>query len=74
VLNRQVLEGALALLAPDQRQAVTLRFLDGLNLVETGVAMDRSVEAVKKLQARGLANHRRLLSRASGGRPIGVAA
>lgn len=62
MLDRQVLEDALALLGAEQRQTVTLRFLDGLSLMETAREMGRSTDAVKKLQARALVNMRRLLS------------
>jgi RNA polymerase sigma-70 factor (ECF subfamily) len=61
VLDRQTLEPALARLTPEQRQAVELRFLQGLSVAETAATMGRSEEAVKKLQARALANMRRHL-------------
>ncbi len=38
-----------------------LRFLDGLSVADTALMMGRSDEAVKKLQARALANLRRSL-------------
>jgi RNA polymerase sigma-70 factor (ECF subfamily) len=62
VLDRQSLEPALARLTPEQRQAVELRFIDGMSVAETAEAMGRSDEAVKKLQARALANLRRHLA------------
>ena len=62
VLDRQTLEPALARLTPEQRQAVELRFLEGLSVAETAALMRRSEEAVKKLQARALANLRRSLA------------
>jgi RNA polymerase sigma-70 factor (ECF subfamily) len=62
VLDRQMLEDALTHLSAEQRRAVTLRFLEGRNLAETAIAMGRSTDAVKKLQARGLANLHRELS------------
>ena len=62
VLDQQSLEPALARLTPEQRQAVELRFLEGMSVAETGVAMGRSDEAVKKLQARALTNLRRYLA------------
>jgi RNA polymerase sigma-70 factor (ECF subfamily) len=61
VLDRQTLEPALARLTPEQRQAVELRFLQGMSVAETAAVMGRSEEAVKKLQARALANLRRSL-------------
>ena len=62
VLDQQSLEPALARLTPEQRQAVELRFLEGMSVAETGEAMGRSDEAVKKLQARALTNLRRYLA------------
>jgi RNA polymerase sigma-70 factor (ECF subfamily) len=62
VLDRQTLEPALARLTAEQRQAVDLRFLQGMSVAETAATMERSEEAVKKLQARALANLRRSLS------------
>lgn len=52
---------ALEQITPDQRQALTLRFIEGWSLKETARAMERSVGAVKALQHRGLAAMRRVL-------------
>ena len=65
VLDRHTLEPALARLTPEQRQAVELRFLQGMSVAETAAAMGRSEEAVKKLQARALVNLRRALTPAA---------
>ena len=65
VLDRETLEPALARLTPEQRKAVELRFLQGMSVAETAAAMGRSEEAVKKLQARALANLRRSLTETS---------
>jgi RNA polymerase sigma-70 factor (ECF subfamily) len=62
VLDRQALEPALARLTPEQRQAIELRFMSGMSVAEAAAGMGRSEEAVKKLQARALANLRRYLS------------
>jgi RNA polymerase sigma-70 factor (ECF subfamily) len=62
VLDRQALEPAMARLTPEQRQAVELRFLQGMSVLEAAATMGRSEDAVKKLQARALANLRRHLS------------
>jgi len=62
VLDRQSLEPALARLTPEQRQAIELRFMEGMSVAETATSMGRSDEAVKKLQARALANLRRHLA------------
>jgi RNA polymerase sigma-70 factor (ECF subfamily) len=64
VLDRQMLEPAMARLTTEQRQAIELRFLKGMSVAETSAAMGRSEEAVKKLQARALANLRRSLDEA----------
>ena len=61
VLDRETLEPALAHLTAEQRQAVELRFLKGMSVAETSATLKRSDEAVKKLQARALANLRRYL-------------
>ena len=62
MLDRQMLAPVLARLTPDQRRVVELRFLAGRGVTETAVLLGRSEDAVKKLQARGLANLRRLLT------------
>jgi RNA polymerase sigma-70 factor (ECF subfamily) len=61
VLDRQSLAPAMARLTPEQRQAVELRFIEGMSVAEAARTMGRSDEAVKKLQARALANLRRYL-------------
>jgi RNA polymerase sigma-70 factor (ECF subfamily) len=68
VLDREALEPALARLTAEQRKAVELRFLQGMSVAETAATMQRSEEAVKKLQARALANLRRYLVEAA--RPV----
>jgi RNA polymerase sigma-70 factor (ECF subfamily) len=55
------LAGALAELAPDQRQAVELRHLRGLSVAEVARQMNRSKEAVAKLLLRGVAKLRERL-------------
>ena len=62
VLDRAALEPALATLTAEQRQAVRLRFLEGLSVSDTAAQMDRSEDAVKKLQARALSNLRRSMA------------
>ena len=57
---------ALAGLPEDQRTVVALRFVADLPLADVAAVLDRSTEAVKKLQQRGLANLRRALG---GGEP-----
>lgn len=46
---------ALSDLEPAQRDVLALRFLSGLSLKETALAMSRTEDAIKALQRRGLA-------------------
>jgi len=62
VLDQESLAPVLARLTPEQRQAIDLRFMQGMSVAETASGMGRSEEAVKKLQARALANLRRYLA------------
>jgi RNA polymerase sigma-70 factor, ECF subfamily len=62
VLDRAMLEPALAKLTDEQREAIELRFFEGLPVADAAERMGRSEEAVKKLQARALANLRRYLT------------
>jgi RNA polymerase sigma-70 factor, ECF subfamily len=60
VLDRAMLEPALAKLTDEQREAIELRFFEGLPVADAAARMGRSEEAVKKLQARGgRGGHRR---------------
>ena len=56
--DRAELSPALARLTDDQRGVVSLRFLDGFSVAETAEIMGKTEDAVKKLQARGLAQMR----------------
>ena len=56
----------LARLTEEQRQVITLRFLEGKSLAETAAVVGRNEDAVKKLQARGLASLRRGIECLSG--------
>lgn len=53
-LTHNELVKALRLLTEDQRRVVELRFLQGMNILETSRVIGKSEDAVKKLQARGL--------------------
>jgi RNA polymerase sigma-70 factor, ECF subfamily len=64
--TRHQVGGAIGLLTDDQREVVELRFLKGLNMAETAQMVGKSEDAVKKLQARGLAALRRALECQSG--------
>lgn len=61
-------EGALARLPDDQREAVTLRYLEGLSAGEAAAIMGRSAGAVRVLAHRGMQALRGTL----GDRPGGV--
>ncbi len=52
-------------LEPDQRQAVRLRFLEGLSIEEIAVAMDKTTGSIRGLLHRGKATLRQLLGSAS---------
>lgn len=63
-LDRHELTYALHRLTSDQRQVVSLRFLDGYTTAETAGIMGKTEDAVKKLQARGLVQLRRIIEQA----------
>ena len=65
-LTSDQIKGAIGALTEEQRQVVTMRFLRGLSTAETAEAIDKSEDAVKKLQARGLATLKRSLECRSG--------
>jgi RNA polymerase sigma-70 factor (ECF subfamily) len=52
---------ALRLLTPDQRQVLTLKFLEGWSSAEIAQSMEKSLGAVKALQHRGVASLQRIL-------------
>jgi RNA polymerase sigma-70 factor (ECF subfamily) len=60
--SRQLRE-ALALLTPDQRQVVTLKYLEEWENEAIARALNKPVGAVKSLQHRALASLRRILGR-----------
>lgn len=61
-LTAEDLKTAIIYLTEEQRQVIVLRFVQGLNTLETALAMDKSEDAVKKLQARGLQMLKRILT------------
>ena len=65
VAMEEIKRGLMRLTA-EQRQVIELRFLEGKSLAETAAAVQRNEEAVKKLQARGLAALRRGIECLSG--------
>ena len=52
---------ALRLLTEDQRQVLTLKYLEGWSSSEIAQSMDKSLGAVKALQHRGVASLQRIL-------------
>jgi RNA polymerase sigma-70 factor (ECF subfamily) len=60
------IKAGLERLTPEQRQVIVLRFLEGKTVAETAAAVGRNEDAVKKLQARGLASLRRGIECLSG--------
>lgn len=54
---------ALLVLTSDQRQVISLKFLQGWNNREISAAIDKPIGAVKSLQHRGLAALKRVLLR-----------
>jgi len=61
-LSGAQVRAALQHLTPDQRQVITLKFLEGLSNQEVAVVLDKPVGAVKSLQHRGLAALQRQLA------------
>jgi len=62
-LEAEQLRAALVLLTPEQRQVVTLRFLEEWRNEEIAQALGRSVGSVKALQHRALGALERILTR-----------
>src|SRR5579859_3875940 len=62
----------LTRLTPEQREVIVLRFLEGKTLAETAALVGRNEDAVKKLQARGLAALRRGIECLSGCWRVGL--
>jgi len=52
---------ALRLLTPEQRQVLTLKFLEGWTSAEIAQTMEKTLGAVKALQHRGVASLQRIL-------------
>lgn len=63
-MERQQVRQALAKLTPEQRQVIVLRYLEGWELSDISLAMNKPVGAVKALQHRALNTLRRLLAQA----------
>lgn len=54
LLMGEKLRGMLAFLTPEQRQVISLKFLEGWSVKEISEALEKPVGAVKSLQHRGL--------------------
>lgn len=65
-LDHQQLGPALSQLTDEQRQVIVCRFVEGMSLAETARVVGKGEEAVKKLQARGLAALKRAMACQSG--------
>ena len=60
-LDQHEIAITMARLTSDQRNVIQLRFMEGLSIIETALALGKTEESVKKLQARGLMAMRRIL-------------
>ena len=60
-LTNEVLLTALSELPTEQRECLIMRFLQGMSIAETALALDRTNGAVKQLQLRGVRNLAKLL-------------
>jgi len=60
-LTNEVLLTALTELPTEQRECLIMRFLQGMSIAETALALDRTAGAVKQLQLRGVRNLAKLL-------------
>ena len=60
-ITNEVLLTALAELPTEQRECIIMRFLQGMSIAETALALDRTNGAIKQLQLRGVRNLAKLL-------------
>jgi len=60
-LTNEILLQALTELAPEQRDCLVMRFLQGMSIAETAAVLGRSDGAVKQLQLRGVRNLAKLM-------------
>ena len=61
--QREDLQRAMENLSEEQRQVVTLRFIDGLSTSEVGHLMNRKEGAVRALQHRAIASLRKIMTK-----------
>ena len=59
--DAELVRKALQLLTEDQRQVLTLKYLEGWSSTEIAQSMDKTLGAVKALQHRGVASLQRIL-------------
>jgi RNA polymerase sigma-70 factor (ECF subfamily) len=64
--DRKRIRAALALLTPDQRQVVSLKYLEGWDNEQIALTLRKPVGSVKSLQHRALGALRRALSEKEG--------
>ena len=60
-LTNEILLKALTELPTEQRECLIMRFLQGMSIAETALALERSDGAVKQLQLRGVRNLAKLM-------------
>ena len=60
-MQRQQIQSALALLTPEQRQVIVLKFVEDWDNQEIALALNRPVGAIKSLQHRALNTLKKLL-------------
>jgi RNA polymerase sigma-70 factor (ECF subfamily) len=60
-MTKELIRTHLSQLTPDQRQVLTLKFIEGWNNEEIAASLKKPVGAVKALQHRGLKNLRKRL-------------
>ncbi|HEX8779952.1 MAG TPA: sigma-70 family RNA polymerase sigma factor, partial [Nocardioides sp.] len=60
-LTNEILVEAMKELPVEQRDCLVMRFLQGMSIAETALALGRSDGAVKQLQLRGVRNLAKLM-------------
>lgn len=70
-MSQQRVRSALRMLTPDQRQVISLRFIEGWDIEDVAIAINKPVGAVKSLQHRAIMTLRKLLGLDS--KPYGLA-
>jgi RNA polymerase sigma-70 factor (ECF subfamily) len=60
-ITHEILLEALTELPTEQRECIIMRFLQGMSIAETALALERSEGAIKQLQLRGVRNLAKLM-------------